>query len=87
MFHVIKEIAANADNYSIQITYDDDVTVNADFSEIVEKGIMTVLKTPTVFNQVEIGHRGRSIIWTKYDIDFCADSLRFSNTKNLNEEK
>ncbi len=82
MFYVIKEITPNADDYSIQITYDDDVTVNADFSEIVEKGIMTVLKNPTVFNQVEIGRRGRTIIWTKYDIDFCADSLRFSNSKN-----
>ena len=77
MFYVIKEIVAKADDYTIQISYADNVTIDADFSDIVEKGIMTVLKNPTVFNQVEIGNKGRSIVWKKYDIDFCADALRF----------
>ena len=81
MFYVIKKIRVNADNYSIQLTYEDNVTVSADFSEIVEKGIMSVLKNPAIFNQVEIGRRGRSIIWTEYDIDFCADALRLKKQR------
>ena len=63
----IRKITPNPNNYSIQITYSDDVVVNATFSDILDKGVMTVL----------IGKRGRSIIWKEYDIDFCADSLRF----------
>jgi hypothetical protein len=37
---------------------------------------MQVLKNPAVFKQVQIGNKGRSIIWQAQDIDFCADSLR-----------
>lgn len=81
MLYVIKKIVAKADDYTIQISYADNVAIHADFSDIVEKGIMTVLKNPTVFNQVEIGHKGRSIVWKQYDIDFCADALRFKYLK------
>ncbi len=77
MLYVIKQIKQNSDNYSIQITYSDDVVINATFSDILNQGVMTILKNKDTFNQVEIGKRGRSIIWKEYDIDFCADSLRF----------
>ncbi len=77
MLYVINKIKSNSDNYSIKITYSDNVVINATFSDILNQGVMTVLKNPTVFNQVEIGKRGRSIIWKQYDIDFCADALRF----------
>ena len=76
MFNYITAIEPNADNYSINITYNDNVVINAEFKELIEKGIMPILKTPTVFNKVQIGNKGRSIIWQEYDIDFCADSLR-----------
>ena len=76
MFHTIKAIEPNADNYSIVITYSDNSVITADFKELLEKGVMTVLKNPAVFKQVQIGNKGRSIIWQEYDIDFCADSLR-----------
>jgi hypothetical protein len=76
MFYTIKSIEPNAANYTIKITYSDNVTVIAEFKELLEKGIMTSLKNPVVFNQVQIGHKGRSIIWKEQDIDFCADSLR-----------
>ncbi|NOT85069.1 MAG: DUF2442 domain-containing protein [Methylococcaceae bacterium] len=42
----------------------------------MEKGVMQALKNPAVFAQVQIGNKGRSIVWQKLDIDFCADSLR-----------
>lgn len=74
MFHKIKIIKPNPENHSIQITYDDNVVITADFN--VERGIMTLLKNPAAFNQVQIASNGRSIIWHNFDIDFCADSLR-----------
>jgi hypothetical protein len=75
MFY-IKTIEPNALNYSIKITFSDNVTIIAEFRELLDMGIMTVLKDPAAFNQVQIGHKGRSIIWLEQDIDFCADSLR-----------
>jgi len=76
MFYIIKTIEPNATDYSIKITYGDNVTIIADFKELIEKGVMTLLKDPAVFDQVQIGNKGRSIIWQEQDIDFCADSLR-----------
>ena len=76
MFNYITAIEPNADNYSIKITYNDNSVIDAQFKELLEKGIMNRLKNPLVFNQVKIGNKGRSIIWQEYDIDFCADSLR-----------
>jgi hypothetical protein len=37
---------------------------------------MQLLKNLAVFKQVQIGNKGRSIIWQAQGIDFCADSLR-----------
>jgi hypothetical protein len=76
MFYTIKAIEPNADNYSIKIIYSDDVVIIADFKALLEQGVMQVLKNPAVFKQVQIGNKGRSIIWQAQDIDFCADSLR-----------
>lgn len=75
MFY-IKSIASDSANYSIRITYDDNVTIIANFGHLMDKGVMTQLKDPAVFDQVQIGSLGRSIIWPIQDIDFCADSLR-----------
>ncbi|MGZ8157472.1 MAG: DUF2442 domain-containing protein [Methylobacter sp.] len=76
MFYYIKAIEPNAHNYSIKITYSDNIVITADFKALLEQGIMTVLKNSVIFNQVQIGNKGRSIIWQEQDIDFCADSLR-----------
>ncbi|MDO9049005.1 MAG: DUF2442 domain-containing protein [Methylobacter sp.] len=76
MFYYIKTIEPNANNHSIKITYSDNVVITADFKALQEKGVMALLKNPVVFNQVQIGNKGRSIIWQEQDIDFCADSLR-----------
>ena len=76
MFYAIKSIEPNPQNYTIKLTYSDDVVICIDFNELLEKGLMKQLKNASVFNQVQIGHKGRSIIWKEYDIDFCADSLR-----------
>jgi len=76
MFYFIKTIKPDVNNYSIKITYSDNVVITADFKDLLEKGVMTLLKKPAVFGQVQIGNKGRSIVWKEQDIDFCADSLR-----------
>ena len=76
MFFYIKSIEPNTINYSIRITYSDNVVITAEFNELLEKGVMALLKNPVVFSQVQIGNNGRSIVWQEQDIDFCADSLR-----------
>ena len=76
MFYFIKTIKPDANNYSIKITYSDNVVINADFKDLLAKGVMTLLKNPAVFGQVQIGNKGRSIVWQEQDIDFCADGLR-----------
>ncbi|OQW75475.1 MAG: hypothetical protein BVN35_07360 [Proteobacteria bacterium ST_bin11] len=75
MFY-IKTIEPNSESYSISITYDDNVTIIADFGRLMEQGVMTQLKDPTMFAQVQVGSHGRSIVWPVHDIDFCADGLR-----------
>ena len=81
MFY-INSIEPNSANYSIKITYDDNVMIIANFKHLMEKGVMTQLKDPAVFEQVQIGNKGRSIIWPTQDIDFCADSLRLKCTQS-----
>ncbi|MCX7089128.1 MAG: DUF2442 domain-containing protein [Methylococcales bacterium] len=82
MFPQITVIEPNPNNYTIKITYIDNVVINAEFKALLEKGVMTILKNPDIFNSVKIGKKGRYIIWSEYNIDFCAGSLRlkFSQT-------
>jgi hypothetical protein len=80
MFYRIETIKPDSSNYCVNITYSDGVTIIADFKSLLEKGVMMLLKNPTLFNQVEIGKKGRSIIWQAQDVDFCADSLRLKYT-------
>ncbi len=76
MFYHIKAIEPHPENYTIKIIYDDDVVIQADFKDLLNKGVMTTLKDPDVFKQVCIDNKGRSILWKEQDIDFCADALR-----------
>lgn len=75
MFY-IEKIEPDANRYNIKITYSDKIVVTAHFEELLEKGIMQLLKNPSIFNQVQIGNKRRSIVWKEQDIDFCADGLR-----------
>ena len=74
-----KAIEPNPENLSIKITYTDDVIIDADFKDLVDKGIMQPLKNPAVFKQVSIDNKGRSIVWQEQNIDFCADGLRLQH--------
>jgi hypothetical protein len=74
--YYIKAIDPHPENYTIKITYSDNVVVYADFKDLLEKGVMRTLKNPDVFKQVSVDNKGRSILWEAQDIDFCADALR-----------
>jgi len=82
MLYYIKAIEPNPENLTIRITYNDDFVVNADFKDVINKGIMQPLKNPNVFKQVAIDNKGRSLIWQEQDIDFCADGLRLKGETN-----
>lgn len=75
MFHHIQAIETDSKNYEITMTFDDGVIVTKNFAPLL-RGFLEVLKDQNIFAQVKIGNRGRSIIWEKFDIDFCADSMR-----------
>lgn len=81
MFY-IKTIEPDSAHYRIRITYEDNVTINADFGHLLTEGVMSQLQDPVTFNQVQIGKKGRSIIWPEQDIDFCADGLRLKFTQS-----
>ena len=86
-FYYIKTIKPDANNYCIKITYSDNVVITADFKVLLEKGVMTLLKNPAVFGQVQIGNKGRSIVWQEQDIDFCADGLRLKFYQSIPAKK
>ena len=63
-------------SYTVEITYADGETIVADFRPLLDKGgVMSTLSDPAVFGAVQIGARGRSIVWND-KVDFCADALR-----------
>jgi len=71
MFYYIKALEPNPENYTIKITYSDDVVVNADFKDLLEKGIMKTLKNPDVFKQVSIDNKGHSVYGKRRTLIFA----------------
>ncbi|MBI5863072.1 MAG: DUF2442 domain-containing protein [Planctomycetes bacterium] len=63
-------------DFRVQLRYDDGLDVTVDFRPIIERGgVFARLGDASVFAQLRIDSRGRSICWPG-EIDFCADSLR-----------
>lgn len=75
----------------LRLTFDDGFAGEVDFSStIAEGGIMTALRDPEFFGQVQIGARGRSLGWLTEDgdeLDFCADALRFQAEEQVVRER
>ena len=58
------------------IRYVDGVEFTVDLNPLISRGgIFERLKDPKYFVQVQIGPRGRSLVWPD-DLDLCADALR-----------
>jgi hypothetical protein len=78
----IEEITV-LESYKIRIAFNNRVEGIWDFSGIIGVGVFKSLVDYTEFSKVEIGRRGRTLIWPK-EIDICADSLLFEdNIENV----
>lgn len=64
-------------DYRLRLTYADGATYELDFSaEVARGGWFGELADPAMFAAVEVGERGRSIVWPN-GYDNCADALRW----------
>ena len=63
----------------IRLTWGDGSKSVVDFSPILAKGgVFAFLADPAAFNAVDVGERGRTLVWRDPDgdeIDLCADAL------------
>jgi hypothetical protein len=75
MFQVIQQIIL-LPNYRLGLLYQDGAAFIVDFKPLIaEGGVFSPLSHPPFFTQVQLGPRGRFIVWPG-DLDFCADALR-----------
>ena len=74
--NIIMGAVADPKTHTVAVTWaNGEQTVNR-FDHLVGKGVFAPLADPTVFLQVQIGERGRSLEWPG-ELDFCADALWF----------
>jgi hypothetical protein len=64
MFYTIKSIEPDIKNYTVKIIYSDDVEANLSGLQDLT-GLVSRVKFIVIFNQVKMGHKGRSIIMYK----------------------
>ena len=74
--NVIVAAVPDPGNYTVAVTWANGATTVNRFDHLVGKGVFAAVADPTVFAQVHIGERGRSLEWPG-EIDFCADALWF----------
>jgi len=74
--NVITAALPNSDDCSVTLSWANGATTLSHFSHLVGRGVFAPLADRSVFAQVKIGPRGRSLEWPG-DIDFCADALWF----------
>ncbi|MCC5851131.1 MAG: DUF2442 domain-containing protein [Verrucomicrobia bacterium] len=58
----------------LRLRFDDGVEGELDFSDEPRTGVFESWNDPAYFKRVEIGERGRSLVWPG-EVDLCADSL------------
>jgi hypothetical protein len=59
--------------YKLHLEYDDDVTGEADLSDLIGEGVFAAWKDAGVFEAVTVGKHGE-LHWTD-DLELCADAL------------
>jgi hypothetical protein len=74
--NIITHAVADPDTHSVTLRWANGATTVSRFDHLVANGVFAALADPTVFVQVRVGERGRSVDWPG-DIDFCADALWF----------
>lgn len=75
----------------LRLTFDDGFAGEVDFSSTIAKGgMLAFLADPAAFAMVQIGERGRCLLWIDPDgeeVDFCADALRFQAEEQVVRER
>jgi hypothetical protein len=75
----------------LRLTFDDGFAGEVDFSSTIAKGgIFAFLADPAAFATVQIGERGRSLVWLDpkgEEVDFCADAVRFQAEEQVVRER
>jgi hypothetical protein len=72
--NVIVAATANATDYTVALTWANGETSSSSFRDRVGQGVFAELADPSIFAEVRVGERGRSLEWPG-DIDFCTDTL------------
>ena len=83
MMHRIVKAKA-AENYRLDLTFDDGVRGVVDLSNLVGRGVFALWKDHAEFQKVGIGETGE-LIWSN-QIDLCPDSLYLKVTGKKPEE-
>jgi Protein of unknown function (DUF2442) len=77
-------------DFVLRLTFDDGWSGTVDFAPVIAKGGMfTFMGDPAAFATVQIGERGRSLLWIDpkgEEVDFCADALRMQAETRAVEE-
>ena len=74
--NIITTAVADATTHVVTLTWANGEKTANSFRHLIGRGVLAVLADPTIFAQVRIGERGRSLEWPG-EIDFCADALWF----------
>jgi hypothetical protein len=74
--NIITGAVADPKTYTVSVTWANGETTVNRFDHLVGKGVFAAVTDPSVFTQVRVGERGRSLEWPG-EIDFCADALWF----------
>jgi hypothetical protein len=77
-------------DFVLRLTFDDGWAGTVDFAPVIAKGgIFAFMDDPAAFATVQIGERGRSLVWIDPEgdeVDFCADALRMQAETRAVEE-
>jgi hypothetical protein len=74
--NIITHAVADPRTHRVTLGWANGATTVNRFDHLVGRGVFAALADDTVFAQVRIGERGRSLQWPG-EIDFCADALWF----------
>lgn len=88
-FQRIRNVEALPD-FVLRLTFEDGWSGTVDFAPIIAKGgIFAFMGDRTTFATVQIGEKGRSLVWIDpegEEVDFCADALRMQAETRAVEE-
>ncbi len=74
--NVIVDAVPDGKTWSVRLGWANGAATVSSFRHLLGRGVMRRLAEPGFFAQVQVGDRGRTLVWPG-DIEFCADALWF----------